>query len=1623
MASGLDERRVFRTRVTSRATRPQDLWRFGTGYLIASGCVLTAAHVLTPPDGKTVLRIGEQCEVQSWPCTDQAWRPSDVLWVDTTRDLALVSASTSADIPDVRFGVLSGNDVENWQAIGFPIASLGPSGRQPEPASGTTRGLGRGSLQLTVTSRTPRLPRGQESGWAGLSGAAVFCGDWLVGVVRKDIHAWEKSLEATEIAPVVFEPDFANALPHPVLVERARSSTGGAIWVGSTSSSQVFIGGETRRPRGPGSVRDDAEATTDPSVSSPPLGLQAEIDKLLHEAGPQRAPIVVAVETTNKPLTDEDLLRTQRHLTVSLSPECVERCATLASSITDTMPIDEVAPIGAQIWRELVRAQPRLVALLQRMGRAATAQPVAWAGRPDLLEELRRALLFAHAGAGDTAGFVSVGYGGHYLQPVDAAGHRRSMNPRGRGDAQVTVVDVTSASTTYGIGDASIRGIAATDIVVASITTDRPADLTAIASDFTEVMAHPTRALLALGSVALDAKAAHQLLADIPFVSVAHDVDDPELRDALQGALERNASAYAMPCIIGAVRAAWMRRAHELGDARAVIAAAEWTSWSWVGLTLFSSSYVQPVPATYPHLDNLRSVAGSGWYFARHKGIPEEYTGEALSGIDIEPKRRFHLYLSGAGGTGKSCFLRFVRDELEQRSNRLAVWYRVDAPGSSWDTLQRRIRDEVLQTARNRNLSKSLADELDAINARRLSVFLRESSTLLRARLDPDFEIVVFIDQLERTFESSDEPQPARLETISGQLLQMLEEVKVGLGVRVFIASRKQYLPDFLRSSRAIIDYGLEFNVLQPVTDETERKEFVRQVVDWCREEQLVAHDLELRPEAAEMLVSKARGNPLNTMLALIQLLSADVDGPVTTTALERHRPWERLFALDLAAARQDDLDWYFLLAMAHTRTEIVRFEEVWWRLRLVDPRLTQQLDIRRADGVLEQLWFHGILGRTLYPRAVGDDPARYVEFFHANLRDHLLSEVMSSGATTHNPLGARSGAPAAWRALDRLAAFGHDWEQTQLLLSAEDVRSLMEHRNVVVETHQSMGNHVGAFDLLFLREQEEARPSLMRSAAECFVMSALAHDDLGAWAFQKLFPNVEERVALCRSWLRHGLLRARGAVLRYIVEQEYAWDALARFVLDDAEPLAEQTADMLADTLAEPLYAARYRDDVLSVVIESAAKAAGSPKELPIRIIRLLVAACGFDSDTLVRLISHVRMRASLEGEQRAWLATQLDEAVVGIWLQQAADSGLEMVRWNEQPVSVEQAALGLVVGAHLESIIDRHALERWSAELRSRLGVPVPTLQLVRGECLPNELELRFGAERIQAHVFYSDRLCVLRRHWESTGRRLPPEAVRVYDAAREEDVVWLDRDGVKSLDASFPIRELNEAVMDWLEAHCRREFDRLFEDELLTQFIQDATGPRLMQKTTGPRRARLTGYTRDQLRSIVVGLVEESVPLRGPDWPLYRRLERIGAHTHDPATTIRLVRDAAKRQICESLGNSTGLVNAIVLDESLEQSLADSIRPGVRGERVLQPGGPVALTDVAAAVRRQVETALQQDTLHMPVLVTQSPLRAPLGNLLRQFDVRLKVLSFTELDPDAITPVLVGVVRAGSEEASPA
>ena len=123
----MDESRVVRLR-SAKAGRTRG-YRFGTGYLVAPGTVLTAAHVLGPLDAMPGAPACEILPAGADPVT--GWLASARVAVDTTTDLALITvADLAPDVRIVSWGRL-GPDATPvaWTAIGYPAAGNTAAGR------------------------------------------------------------------------------------------------------------------------------------------------------------------------------------------------------------------------------------------------------------------------------------------------------------------------------------------------------------------------------------------------------------------------------------------------------------------------------------------------------------------------------------------------------------------------------------------------------------------------------------------------------------------------------------------------------------------------------------------------------------------------------------------------------------------------------------------------------------------------------------------------------------------------------------------------------------------------------------------------------------------------------------------------------------------------------------------------------------------------------------------------------------------------------------------------------------------------------------------------------------------------------------------------------------------------------------------------------------------------------------------------------------------------------------------------------------------------------------------------------------------------------------------------------
>ena len=237
----LEENQV--TRIAVPLPGDDDLYNFGSGYLVADGLVLTAAHVLERAP-RTPASVGEPAEVA---CPGAGWQPATVAWVDAQRDVAVLKCPGLCVSGRLRWGRLTGSDLVEWGAVGFPRASWDEStGRQPEHAYGRTSPISErpaGRLALTVESRDPT---GSDSPWAGLSGAAVFSGEYLIGVITTDPATYGRSLEGRRAEDFVSDHALAELLGDALVLEdvTGRMREPGLIDLRSTlrDRNQAFTG-------------------------------------------------------------------------------------------------------------------------------------------------------------------------------------------------------------------------------------------------------------------------------------------------------------------------------------------------------------------------------------------------------------------------------------------------------------------------------------------------------------------------------------------------------------------------------------------------------------------------------------------------------------------------------------------------------------------------------------------------------------------------------------------------------------------------------------------------------------------------------------------------------------------------------------------------------------------------------------------------------------------------------------------------------------------------------------------------------------------------------------------------------------------------------------------------------------------------------------------------------------------------------------------------------------------------------------------------------------------------------------------------------------------------------------
>lgn len=163
----------------------------GSGYLIGPRLVLTARHVLVDretgePWPKLSVQIGHPAQGPTRTAkAELLWTPPDEL------DVALLRIDQAMDIPgSVLWGRPAGRAPLPYAGLGYPKAAVVET-REVENLRGTLSPLS-GSGRHYVLDQGPAPEPGADgrNAWGGVSGAAVFCGHRLVGVVVQEPAAY-----------------------------------------------------------------------------------------------------------------------------------------------------------------------------------------------------------------------------------------------------------------------------------------------------------------------------------------------------------------------------------------------------------------------------------------------------------------------------------------------------------------------------------------------------------------------------------------------------------------------------------------------------------------------------------------------------------------------------------------------------------------------------------------------------------------------------------------------------------------------------------------------------------------------------------------------------------------------------------------------------------------------------------------------------------------------------------------------------------------------------------------------------------------------------------------------------------------------------------------------------------------------------------------------------------------------------------------------------------------------------------------------------------------------------------------------------------------------------------------
>ncbi|WP_369260048.1 trypsin-like serine protease [Streptomyces sp. R35] len=205
----------------------------GTGYLITNRLVMTAYHNIQHA-GSTSQRAVEVRQLTLYGQQPAAWVDAEVLWPeqppdieqDPHTDAALLLIADPAWQPPVSAAPVRGGRLPlpgavearvACVAVGFPEAEQRDGKRDTKHISGhieTLSGLKSGLITAHIDQVATPNSTGATSSWSGASGAALFCGNLLTGVLTTDRAGQYpgNQLIAVPLATLAARPGFTTTI-------------------------------------------------------------------------------------------------------------------------------------------------------------------------------------------------------------------------------------------------------------------------------------------------------------------------------------------------------------------------------------------------------------------------------------------------------------------------------------------------------------------------------------------------------------------------------------------------------------------------------------------------------------------------------------------------------------------------------------------------------------------------------------------------------------------------------------------------------------------------------------------------------------------------------------------------------------------------------------------------------------------------------------------------------------------------------------------------------------------------------------------------------------------------------------------------------------------------------------------------------------------------------------------------------------------------------------------------------------------------------------------------------------------------------------------------------------------